>query len=235
MTSPLILGFLHKSACFRQALASQFKPLVDRELPGIMYAPVSSNTQASRDASLELNDQEGFESNLRCAGVFALGIVAIVIANFFLNQLSVASSTAIHTANYAVFTQRVSTALHFSVFSLCFILSTIFFESFFSRFQTFEMYDNLMTPLVADMETVLEFLPGTLVFRNDSCVTSGVCANSNFTPMAQTTFAITFSASGPLVTGHLWNLNFQAQTVSKWSGMNSLPSCPSIITCTMGA
>jgi hypothetical protein len=106
---------------------------------------------------------------------------------------------------------------------------------FFNRLQTFEMYDNLMNPLVSDMESVLEFLPGTLVFRNDTCVTSGVCANSNFTPKSQVAFTITFSATGPLVTGHLWNLNFQAQTMPKWSGKNSLPSCPSIVTCTMGA
>jgi hypothetical protein len=81
-----------------------------------MYAPVSTSTQASREASLELSDQEGFDSNLRCAGMFAIAITAIVIANYFLNQLQVASSSAINVANYAVFTQRVSTALHFSVY-----------------------------------------------------------------------------------------------------------------------
>jgi hypothetical protein len=91
-----------------------------------------------------------------------------------------------------------------------------------------------MQPLVADMESVLEFLPGTLQFHNDSCVVSGVCDKFNFTPMQQATFSITFSASGALISGHLWNLNFQAQTIPKYSGQNTLPSCPAVVSCTLG-
>ena len=65
-------------------------------------------------------------------------------------------------------------------------------------------------------------------------VQSGVCAHGNFLKKEQTTFTVTFSGSGSSITGHFWNLNFQAQAVQQYSGLNIEPGCPPVMTCTMG-
>ena len=82
-----------------------------------MYAPVPAPGHTGSQASIEqeFRDQEGFDANLKCAGCFALAVAVIVIANFFINQLQMASSSALTTASYNGFTQRAGTSIYFVV------------------------------------------------------------------------------------------------------------------------
>ena len=83
-------------------------------LHSLMYEPVTSITGSRRDA-LETRDEEGFESNLKFACGFAVAIAVIVVANFFLNQLQIASTTSLNQATYSGFSSRAATSLYFVV------------------------------------------------------------------------------------------------------------------------
>ena len=86
-----------------------------------MYEPVSTATSlrgvpsSQMAATLEARDDEGFESNLKFACAFAIAIAVIVIANFFLNQLQIASTVALSQASYSGFSSRAATSLYFVV------------------------------------------------------------------------------------------------------------------------
>ena len=189
------------------------------------YAPVggagtASSASSSHLSAVEASDQEGFDSNIRCAGFFAIAVAVIVIANFFLNQLQVASTNALAQATYDVFSQRAATTIYFA---------------------TFEMYDMEMDPLIADMELNLGFVSGTLKFTNDTCAQPpGACSSTpannfanNWTPYAIENQVVRFTGTGSLIQGHFWNLNFQAQAIAEYSAKNTEPSCPKTMRCFM--
>jgi hypothetical protein len=183
-----------------------------------MYAPVSSSDNSStlsRLAAMEARDQEGFESNVRCASLFAVFIAVIVIANYFLNQLEVSSKVALSTATYAGFSSRASTSMYFV---------------------PFQVFDNQLVAVVPALEKTLEFVPGSLVFTNDTCtrLQIGECANGGYVVATPQNSIITFSATGAAVYGHFWNVDFKAQVLPKWAGQNQQPTCPEIMTCNLG-